>query len=332
MSEILNNLVKLTASTTLVLGFLVSPTMATEQNAARLAVPQISETLTIPRHSVEVLGNSISYLQTGEGDPVLFIHGNPTSAYLWRNIMPYVAGNHRAIAIDLIGMGSSDKPDIEYTFADHYRYLDGFVKALDLKNITLVAHDWGAALAWNYARQNPDKVVRLAFMEGVLPPAFPRPSFESMGEEMGNMFRAFKDQQQGHKMIIEGNMFVEQVLPEFVNRPLGHEARAVYGAPYLTEKNRKPTLAWPREVPIAGEPAANVNALAQISSFMSETRMPVLLAYASPGVLVSPQAVDWYVGKISNLETAFVGQGLHFIQEDQPDGIGRALKDWMRRN
>ena len=289
--------------------------IAAEVAAVKLPLPEISETLTVPRKNVDVLGSTMSYLELGEGDPVLFIHGNPTSAYLWRNIMPYVANTNRAIAIDLIGMGRSGKPDIGYTFADHYNYLEAFIDTLGLEELTLVTHDWGAALGWDYARRNPDKVVRLAFMEGVLPSAFPRPTFESMGEEMGNMFRAFKDKEQGHKLVIEDNMFVEQVLPGFVNRALGDRARAEYGAPYLKAADRKPTLVWPREVPIEGKPAANVNTLEAIAAFMETTGMPVLLTYAEPGV-----------------ETAFIAQGLHFIQEDQPDAIGRAISDWMRRN
>lgn len=330
-------LVSLKLATSIVaLGLLSFQSGAAEPQAApknpQLPLPVIEETLSLPYQTVSVLGSQMTYLEQGQGDVVLFIHGNPTSAYLWRNILPYVAKSHRAIAVDLVGMGNSDKPDIAYTFADHYRYLEAFIDTLSLENLTIVGHDWGAALAWEYARNNPDRVTKLAFMEGVLPPAFPQPSFEAMGEEMGGMFRAFKDEAQGNEMVIKGNMFVEQVLPGFANRPLGPEAMRAYRAPYLEEADRKPTLAWPREVPIAGEPAANVEFLSGIEAFMAKTKMPVLLAYAEPGVLIPPQAVDWYVGKIANLETTFIGQGLHFIQEDQPDAIGRALSDWMRRN
>jgi len=300
--------------------------------AYRLPRPVISETLSIPQKTVQVLGGKMTYLELGKGPPVLFVHGNPTSSYLWRNVMPYVSGSARALAIDLIGMGGSDKPKIDYTFADHYRYLEGFIDALGLDKITLVGHDWGAALSWEYARRHPDKVVRLAFMEGVLPPTFPRPTFESMGEKMGNMFRALKDLKQGHKMVIIDNMFVEQVLPGFVNRTLGDEAMTKYRAPFIHQKDRNPVLSWPREVPIAGQPAANARLMNKINTFMGNTKMPVLLAYADPGVLIPPQATGWYKGKISNLETAFVGQGFHFIQEDQPAAIGRAIADWLRRN
>lgn len=298
----------------------------------QLPAPVISEQLTLARHVVPVLDSEMSYLEHGDGEIVLFLHGNPTAAYLWRNVIPHVAEGHRAIAVDLIGMGHSGKPDIGYTFADHARYLDAFIEAMGLTSFTVVGHDWGAALAWDLARRHPDKVVSLAFMEGVLPPAFPQPSYEAMGEQMGNMFRAMRDEQQGRQMILVENQFVEILLPMMVNRPLGEEARAEYRAPYQSEKSRLPTWAWPREVPIGGEPAGNDALMGDIKSFMGETEMPVLLAYAEPGVLVPPAAVPFYVGLIKNLETSFVGQGLHFIQEDQPDAIGRAIADWLRRN
>ena len=298
----------------------------------KVPVPTVSETLILDQKTIHVLDSHMAYLVAGTGDPVLFLHGNPTSGYLWRNIMPYVSGNHRAIAPDLIGMGQSGKPDIGYRFADHARYLDAFVDALDLTGITLVSHDWGAALAWDFARRHPDKVKRIAFMEGVLPPAFPQASYEAVGEEMGGLFKSMRDQATGYNMIMENNMFVEQILPMMVSRPLREEAKAAYGAPYKTVESRLPTWMWPREVPIGGEPAESVTLMEEIKTFMGTTDFPVLLAYAEPGVLVPPAAVPFYTGLIANIETAFVGRGLHFIQEDQPDAIGRALADWIRRN
>lgn len=314
---------------TMLLALVVSSQAAAQD--AKLPPPSVSEDLHYARKTASVLDSSMTYMEAGEGETVLFLHGNPTSAYLWRNVMPYIAKTHRAVAVDLIGMGGSGKPDIAYTFGDHVRYLDAFIETLGPGPLTLVGHDWGAALAWHFARRFPEKVDRLAFMEGVLPPAFPKPSFESMGE-LGDMFRAFKDDVQGEKLVIEGNMFVEQVLPQMVNRPLGPAAKTEYGAPYLTAKNRKPTLAWPRAVPIAGEPVETVEALKNIGIFMQQTEMPVLLLYAEPGVLVPPAATGWYKDRINALETAFVGQGLHFIQEDQPDAIGREIADWLLRN
>lgn len=309
-----------------------SGTVTAQETSPKLPVPTVAEELSISRSEIAVLGSTMSYLEEGSGDTVLFIHGNPSAAYLWRNIMPHVSDTHRAIAVDLIGMGHSGKPEIDYTYADHARYLEAFIDEMQLENLTLVVHDWGAALGWDYARRHPEQVSKVAFMEGVLPPAFPQASYEAMGEEMGGMFQAMRDPTQGHQMIMEGNMFVEGILPMMINRPLGEIAQAEYGAPFETVESRLPTWMWPREVPIGGEPASNVQLMEDISSFMGATEMPVLLAYAEPGVLVPPQAVPFYAGLISNLETAFIGQGLHFIQEDQPVAIGRAISDWLRRN
>ncbi|WP_114285927.1 haloalkane dehalogenase [Candidatus Halocynthiibacter alkanivorans] len=324
------NLIK---TTSLAAAAAVSLTPAfAQETSAKLPTPVISEELTIERRQVAVLGSTMSYLEEGKGDAVVFLHGNPSAAYLWRNVMPFVSTTHRTIAPDLIGMGHSGKPDIGYTFADHAQYLDAFIDALDLTEITLVSHDWGAALAWDFAHRHPEMVVRMAFMEGVLPPAFPQASYDAMGEEMGGMFRALQDFEQGYQMVMEGNMFVENILPMMINRPLGEAAKAEYGTPYTTVESRLPTWMWPREVPIGGQPESSVQLMDDIETFMGETDMPTLLVYAEPGVLVPPQAVPFYSSLIQDLETAFIGQGLHFIQEDQPDAIGRAISDWLRRN
>lgn len=311
---------------------LASLSPAAAQDGPKLPPVEISEELTIPRQSVDVLDSTMSYLELGTGDPVLFLHGNPSSAYLWRNIMPYLGDTHRAIAPDLIGMGHSGKPDIRYSFAEHAEYLDAFIAKLGLTNITLVAHDWGAALAWNYARRNPDNVVRIAFMEGVLPPIFPQPSYEAMGEQMGGLFRALQDPVQGPEMVIDNNFFVQQILPMMINRPLGDLAKAEYNRPYEKAEDRKPTLTWPQEIPIGGKPADVIEMLGEVEAFMKSTDKPVLLLYAEPGAIVPAQVIPWYEANIKNLETGYVGQGLHFIQEDNPDAIGRELNDWVRRN
>jgi haloalkane dehalogenase len=315
--------------------FGASRTIAESESDRAFKLPraEVSESLEIPRHFVQVKGEKMAYLELGDSknDTVLFIHGNPTSSYLWRNVMPHVAQHYHAVAPDLIGMGYSGKPEISYDFADHYAYLSDFIKTLGKRKLILVGHDWGAALAWEYARQNPSKVKALAFMEGVLPPAFPVPSYEAMGEDMGGMFRAFNDPEMGKQMIIENHMFVEQVLPGFVNRNMGSEAMSAYRAPFIDKESRQPILAWPRQIPIAGSPPDTEQVLNDIGKFMSKTKMPVLLTYARPGVLVNKEAVDYYISTIPNLETVYVGQGLHFIQEDQPDAIGLALSDWLRR-
>lgn len=298
----------------------------------KLPRPQVSSSFAYESRFVSVKGQNIHYVEQGEGSPVLFIHGNPTTSYLWRNVIPAVSNNSRAVALDLIGMGQSDKPDIPYSFADHYDFVEGFIELLQLKDVTLVIHDWGAALGFEYARRHPDNVERIVFMEGVLPPAFPQPSFAAMGEEMGGLFKAFKDPIQGVELVINQNMFIEKTLPYFVNRPLSGDDMAAYRAPYLDPQDRDALLAWPREVPIAGEPATIIRLMDDIETFMETTDMDMLLLYSDPGVLIPPHDVPWFQQTIKNLETAYIGQGFHFVQEDQPVAIGRAINDWMRRH
>lgn len=298
----------------------------------KLQTAAISAAFPFESRYLDVLGSRMHYIDEGQGDPIIFIHGNPTSSYLWRNIIPYVKESHRAIAIDLIGMGKSDKPDIGYTFNDHYKYVEEFIDKQGLRNIIFVVHDWGATLGFEYARRHPELVKAIAFMEGVLPPTFPQPSFEAMGKEMGGLFRTLKDPVKGKEMVIDHNGFVEQLLPGFTNRTLGEAEMAVYRAPFIQPASRKPTLMWPLEIPIGGQPADTTAALQAIGEFMASTELPILLLYASPGAVVPPAAVPWYENKIKNLETVYIGAGIHFIQEDQPEAIGLALKEWLRRH
>lgn len=311
-----------------------SEVMGNDIKTNQYKLPPIKIPATFPFESryLDVRGSRMHYIDEGHGEPVVFIHGNPTSSYLWRNIIPYVTEHHRAIALDLIGMGKSDKPDIDYTFREHYQYVETFIEKLGLRNVTFVVHDWGAALGFEYARKHPDHVKAIAFMEGVLPPAFPQPSFEAMGEDMGGLFRTLKDPVKGKDMVITNNGFVEQLLPGFTNRPLGDAEMRVYRAPYVVPASRKPTWVWPLEIPIGGQPVDTTATMMAIGSFMSATDLPVLLLYASPGAIVPPAAVPWYENKIKNLESVYIGPGLHFVQEDQPDAIGRALNEWLRRH
>jgi len=297
----------------------------------KLPPPTIAVDSPHPVRFVDIDGVRVAYTESGAGDPVVFIHGNPTSSYLWRNVVPYVAGQGRTIALDLPGMGRSAKPARALRFADQVRVFEAFVERLQLRAITLVVHDWGAAIGFDYARRHPELVKGIAFMEGVLPPVFPQPSFEAMGPEMGGMFKALKDPVKGRDMVVGQNMFIEQVLPAFVDRPLGQEEMAAYREPFRDATDREAILMWPQEIPIAGQPADVVARMEEIRRFMTSTSLPMLLLYAEPGVLVPPSLVTWYTTNLHDLETVYIGPGLHFIQEDQPAAIGRALKDWLRR-
>ncbi len=273
---------------------------------------------------IEVLGSRLHYVDEGDGEPVLFLHGNPTSSYLWRNIIPFVTDDYRAIAVVLIGMGKSAKPDLDYTYQDHKRYLDAFIEALDLSDITLVIHDWGSVLGFDYAVEHEDNVMGIAFMESIIPPAFPR------SEPMGGALGRYRSDA-GEELILEQNQFVEQILPGSVIRGLTDEEMAYYREPYATPESRLPTLQWPRELPAAGEPARNVEVVTRIGQWMQGTDIPMLFLWARPGALNNEAFAEAMVERVTNIQTAFIGEGRHFIQEDQPEMIGRTLADWRRR-
>ena len=273
-------------------------------------------------HFVELQGSRMHYVDEGEGEVVLFIHGNPTSSYLWRNVIPHVALSYRAIAIDLIGMGKSDKPDIGYTYLEHREYVNAFIDALDLRNITFVIHDWGSVLGFDYAMNNESNVAGIAFMEALVPPSFPSPAEPSSQ----SIFGQFRTEGAGEALIIEQNYFVEQMIPNATIRDMSEEEMNVYRAPYLEPASRLPTLQWPRELPMGGKPEANVEIITAIGEWMKQAEIPMLYFYGT-----NPRNADYYVANLKNIETHFLGQTRHYVQEDYPESIGRAVHDWRRR-
>ncbi|MEX3017618.1 haloalkane dehalogenase [Gymnodinialimonas hymeniacidonis] len=290
------------------------------------------------KNFVEVNGSRMAYVDEGEGPVVLFLHGNPTSSYLWRNIIPFVLDDvtgattrYRAIAPDLIGMGDSDKPDIGYTFAEHAEYLDGFIEALGLEDITLVIHDWGSVLGMRYARMNENNVKAVAFMEAGIPPALPAPSLEAMGEANAQLFGMLRSEA-GEVAVLQNNFFVEEVLGRLaVATPLSEDVLDHYRAPFPTPESRLPTLVWPRQVPIAGEPADTAAVITENGAWLYSTDLPKLMLHVAPGALMPPPVVEYVRANASNLEDVFLGPGVHFVQEDHPEAIGRSLRDWMDR-
>lgn len=303
--------------------------MNKNKDAMKEMVPITTAEFNFKSKYLDIEGRKIHYIEEGQGEAVLFIHGCPTSSYLWRNIIPFAASSHRAIAFDLIGMGKSDKPEEPVNFQQNLVILKQLISLLNLKNITLVLHDWGAALGFEYARTHPDIVKSICFIEGVLPPTFPQASFDDMGEDVGELFRAFKDPVLGYDMIVKENFFIEKTLPNFINRSLDKVTWAHYREPFLKEEHRSALLTWPRELPIEGEPSRNVKLMADIEQFMKSTTMPMLLLYCEPGTLITYESVCWYQANIINLKTQYVGQGTHFIQEDEPINIGQSLSNWL---
>jgi haloalkane dehalogenase len=279
-----------------------------------------------------VRGSKMAYVDVGRGPVVLFIHGNPTSSYLWRNVIPHVSGTHRVIAVDLIGMGDSDKPAIDYSFADQAAYLDGFITQLGLKDITLVVHDWGSALGMRYARLNPDNVKAIAFMEALIPPTFPAAAPEALGPQFGPLMRNIRTAGIGEKMVLEQNFFVEVMLGQHGSaRPLTAEALAEYRRPFATAESRKPTLAFPRALPIGGSPSDTVAEIAANGAWLAATRIPKLMFHATPGAVTPPPVVQAIKATVSGLEDIDIGPGGHFLQEDNPQAIGEGLARWLAR-
>jgi len=272
----------------------------------------------------DVRGSKMHYVEEGSGDPVLFLHGNPTSSYLWRNIIPHLSPVGRCIAPDLIGMGKSDKPDIEYRFVDHAKYVDGFIEALGLKNITLVIHDWGSALGFHYARRNESNVKAIAFMEAIVRPL----TWAEWPEQAKGMFQAFRTPGMGEQVIMDNNMFVEATLPGAILRKLSDEEMNRYREPYPDRESRRPLWRWPNEIPIDGEPADVHEIVQAYSEWLGISPLPKLLLHAQPGAIMR-NLLGWCEDNIANLKSVDVGAGVHFLQEDTPHEIGEAIREWI---
>src|SRR6266540_1053947 len=253
---------------------------------------------------VEVHGSSMHYVEQGGGVPVLFLHGNPTSSHLWRNVIPHVAAVARCIAVDLIGMGRSDKPDLDYRFVDHSRYLDAAIEALGLENVVVVLHDWGSALGFHYARRHEGNLRGLAFMEAILAPV---PSWEAFPPDARELFQSFRTPEVGWDLIARQNVFVERVLPGSIIRTLSDEEMERYREPFPDEASRKPVWRWPNEIPIAGEPADVAALVTAYNAWLQETQLPKLLFHASPGALVPGPMLDWARARLPKLETVDLG-------------------------
>jgi haloalkane dehalogenase len=286
---------------------------------------EISSAFPFESKYIEVHGSRMHYIDVGQGEPVLFLHGNPTSSYLWRNIIPHVSGQARCIAPDLIGMGKSDHPDIPYRYDDHYRYVSGFIDALDLKSkVTLVIHDWGSGLGFRWAHDHEDQVRAIAFMESIVSTL----EWKDMPSDFRMAFRVMRTPGLGWLMISVANMFVKKMLPDATHRDLSSEAQAYYASAFPTVASRKALRQWPREVPIAGKPADNVAVIEAYREWLTRTELPKLLFHADPGALIDAEAVAWCRENLSNLQTVDIGDGIHFVQEDNPDLIGSELAKW----
>lgn len=281
---------------------------------------------------IEILGSKMAYIDEGEGDPILFLHGQPTSSYLWRNIMPHLEDQGRLIAPDNIGFGKSDQPELDYTFDDHYPYIEGFIKRLGLKNITLVVHDWGSGLGLHYAQLNPDNIKAIVTMESIIAPTIPAKSYDELRPDMAGFFSTVQGPT-GKKLLIDDNAWLKEkgFLDGFIVRPLDAVALAEYQNAHQTLKSRKQVYQWPLEMPIGKKPRNVHDYVTAYNKWLEETDKPWLFLYATPGALNPEAAADYWAEKAKNIETVYIGAGLHYVQEDQPYAIGRAISDWYRR-
>ncbi|OPZ00489.1 haloalkane dehalogenase [Bradyrhizobium sacchari] len=288
--------------------------------------------------TASVLGSNMAYREAGAKDaPIaLFLHGNPTSSHIWRNILPLVSPLARCVAPDLIGFGQSGKPDMAYRFFDHARYLDALIDELGISSAYLVAQDWGTALAFHLAARRPDFVRGLAFMEFIRPmPTWQDFHHTEVAEEQDHaeaaraVFRKFRTPGEGEAMILEANAFVERVLPGGIVRKLSDDEMAPYRAPFPTPASRRPVLAFPRELPIEGEPADVYETLQSAHAALAASSYPKLLFSGAPGALVAPEFAGQFASSLKHCAHVHLGPGLHYLQEDHPEAIGRSVAGWI---
>jgi haloalkane dehalogenase len=291
----------------------------------------ISATFPYQKQRWRVLGREMAYVEVGEGDPIVLLHGNPTSSYLWRNVLPHLQRRGRCIAPDLIGMGDSDKlPNSgpgSYRFVEHRRYLDALLEALDVhESVIFVVHDWGSALGFDWANRHREAVKGIAYMEAIV-----QPQAWDHWDKLKNMrpvLQALRSEA-GEDMVLRDNFFIEQILPKAILRTLSAEEMAEYRRPFAEPgEGRRPTLTWPRQIPIDGEPADVTAIAAAYADWLATSDVPKLFVKAEPGLLVAGDSnLDFARGLPAQTEVTVAG--LHFLQEDSPDEIGQAIAGWM---
>jgi len=275
----------------------------------------------------EVLGSRMAYVDVGSGDPIVFLHGDPTSSYLWRNVIPHLVPHGRCIAPDLIGMGDSaklaDSGPESYRFVEHRRYLDALLEQLGVQErVTLVVHDWGSGLGFDWANRHRDAVSGIAYMEAVVKPV----SWDDWPESARGIFQAFRSEA-GESIILERNMFVEKVLPASILRTLSDEEMDAYRAPFREPgEGRRPTLTWPREIPVDGESADVCQIVTDYGQWLASSEVPKLFINADPGSILTGPQREWVRTWPHQQEVTV--SGVHFVQEDSADAIGQAIAEW----
>jgi haloalkane dehalogenase len=281
--------------------------------------------------TAHVLRSTIFYREVGTGTPLVFLHGNPTSSHLWRHILPTVGASGRCLAPDLIGMGDSGKPDIAYTFDDHARYLDAWFDALGLDRVVLIGHDWGGALAFDWAVRHPGRVRGIAFTETIVKPM----SWEDFPATARPLFESMRTPGVGETMVLDQNAFIEQALPRTAARGLSDEDLEVYRRPYPTRQSRLPLLQWPRAMPLDGEPAdvvARIDAYDDWLAASADVPKLLLTFEPGPGTMMGPEIIDWCAAHVSGLQIQTHGLAGHHTPEDQPEAIAASLIAWLGKH
>lgn len=275
---------------------------------------------------VDVLGSRMHYIEEGTGDPILFLHGNPTSNYLWRNIIPHVSGQGRCIAPDLIGMGKSGHPEIEYSYDDHVRYISAFIETMDIgRNLTLVVHDWGSMIGFLWAARNPQAVRAVAFMEAALRPL----SKKDLPGILSVAFPVMRAPVTGWLMAGVANMIVKKMLPDLTQAELSPEIHKVYKDTYPTVASRRAIIKFPKEVPLDGKPLTSLKNVETYVNWLQKTDVPKLMFYGDQGVAIKEAEIAWSKKNLSNLALYDLGHAKHFVQESHPYKIGKELLRWL---
>ncbi len=277
-----------------------------------------------------VKGSKMHYIDEGDAaakHTFVLLHGNPTSNYIWRNVVPHLTPHGRVIAPDLIGMGKSDKPDIDYTYADHIAYTDALIAELNLQNVIFVIQDWGSGIGFHYAHRFPEKVSGIVFLEAIV---------RTIDWSDANLierfiFKRFRHPKKGYKMNMKNNFFVKRFLPMMTRRRLTKEEKAYYGAPYLREEDRKAVWIWPTQIAISGTPKASHDIIKAYEKWLPQSKLPKLMFHAKPGMIIKPKEAKRIKETWNNLESIDLGKGKHYLQETYPHQIGRGISEWYLR-
>lgn len=278
-------------------------------------------------HDTAVLDSHLHHVESGEGDPIVFLHGNPTSSFLWRHVFRGLEGRGRRLAVDLIGFGDSGKPAIEYSLHDHQRYLDAWFDAHELREVTLVLQDYGALFGLSWAARHPDRVAAVLLAEPVLRPI----EAAELPEQFVRTRALIRVPGEGERFVLDENRFLGELFPGFFVRPLSDEAIAEYQRPFPTPDSRRPVLYFPRNLPVDGEPRSTVEYLDSVVPWLRTSPVPKTLLTFEPGFLLTPTILEWARATIRDLEVTAAGKGIHFVQEEEPEAIAAAVEALLGR-